>query len=587
MQRANDALAPDCLQIAYVEVCGNCCRTSIAHQLFYLYKAAGGISHDQGRTKINITTVDGCLYELDYTTAELPDGMSGRVQGGAGGRLMPWVVPVFKAVSSMLSLIAAEYAERNANVYRCISNYGDDTTWEAWLARLGEPRMWWGVQEMQVLVDALGTICIKVLAELLEPGSMEYQPVVSARVPFEGTCVGGGLPPALVLVLAHGHFWPTIPVGSGSSPMVEHGAVVGRVYSSSSSSSDSDDSMVEQGGVVGSDRVEQGGVVGSDSSSSSDSEDDDSAPPARGQKRHAADAGPATSSGARPVLKTHRTHPAHFVKENMTGSKRSSSSSDTDSSEEPNVDWGGSQHSHQPQQLQQPQQPQQPQHHVVPDDGSSSSDDERLPAFPVGVRREGGVPGPGAPGGVGVRPARLHSQEGGVPGPGDPGGTSYNLAARLEAARAKMPRDVWGPERWAVEKARVEESTAAMMREIQALEEKSAEIARQAEDERQQRAINDHQRELAERAREANLQATFGSFLQQNRTRVLQLYNENNVRTAPRRRGHVQTAEQRELGLEVYRNVIAFLNAPASSHVCDIIAQPLYADFQAQGNISS
>jgi hypothetical protein len=45
----------------------------------------------------------------------------------------------------------------------------------------------------------------------------------------------------------------------------------------------------------------------------------------------------------------------------------------------------------------------------------------------------------------------------------------------------------------------------------------------------------------------------------------------------------VQTAEQRKLGTEVHRIILAFLNGPARSLVCDTLAPSLYADFQRHG----
>ena len=154
-------------QVAFVEMCGRCSRTSIAHQLFLFYKAAGTFCREQGRAKASIKTVDGNAYDLDFSVAEPPPGLSGRVEQPStpNSSLLPFVVPVFMLAAAQLCRIAQRHAEDNKCQYDCAMyiDYPSGETWDTFISGLGNPEGWWGAPEITVLVNALGFAAIKLM----------------------------------------------------------------------------------------------------------------------------------------------------------------------------------------------------------------------------------------------------------------------------------------------------------------------------------------------------------------------------------------------------------------------------------------
>jgi len=203
-----------------------------------------------------------------------------------------------------------------------------------------------------------------------------------------------------------------------------------------------------------------------------------------------------------------------------------------------------------------------------------------------------------------TRQPRVHAQENGGPGSRAPGGSTHSLAGQGEAWHSKRPLDVKSlaahaklcdskrhpnfrsPEEWELYLKGIRKDIEATFSNAKADRDEKDKTHRQAQARQQQLAINARQHEQAKITREAERQAKFGAFLQQNKAYVLGVYNKtflSQTVCSLGSGGDWQTAENLMLTNVVILNVMKLSKAAASSYVCARIAQDLHTYYLTHG----
>ena len=119
VDKTNLVLEKRNLTLAFVEKCGRCSRTAMAHQLFEHYCGTGDLCPDKGGLRVTVWTVDGHDYDLSFQSLDKPPGLPGRtLHGDAYSTQLPWLTEMFLEAARVLSVIARDYVERNQGDYK-------------------------------------------------------------------------------------------------------------------------------------------------------------------------------------------------------------------------------------------------------------------------------------------------------------------------------------------------------------------------------------------------------------------------------------------------------------------------------------
>jgi len=164
LAKTNHALEERDLTLAYVEKCGRCSRTAMAHQLYQHYCGTGDLCPEEDKLLVTVTTVDGHEYVLNFEAAELPTGLPGRtLDGSAQGTQLPWLAKMYLNAARTLADIARDYVQRNQTEYK-YDESGIEIDMSTYLPELVRETTYWSAFEINIVATALG-ITVRLVSE--------------------------------------------------------------------------------------------------------------------------------------------------------------------------------------------------------------------------------------------------------------------------------------------------------------------------------------------------------------------------------------------------------------------------------------